>query len=479
GAGEDEAWEEEVGGEHLAYVLYTSGSTGEPKGVGVTHRSISRLVLNTNYAQLMPSDVVAQAANSSFDAATFEVWGALLNGAQLVLISKDVALSPSEFATRIEEAGITALFLTTALFNQIARETPTAFGRLRHLLFGGEQVEPRWVEEVLRNSPPERLLHVYGPTETTTFATWQLVGEVAAGATNLPIGHPIANTEVYLLDENLEPVPVGVNGEIYIGGDGLARGYLNSAELTAEKFVPHPFSPEPGARLYRTGDVARYLEDGRIEFVGRIDQQVKIRGFRIELGEIEVALSQHPSVSEVVVTAREDMPGDRRLVAYVVSDREPAPTTTELRSFLLERLPEYMIPPAFVLLGELPLTTNGKVDRKALPAPEQARPDVREAFVAPRTPLEQKLADIWCEVLGVERVGVHDDFFDLGGHSLLATQVISRVRETFQINLPLRVLFESPKVETLAGIIEQSANDETVPRRPSIMPAARRGHGVK
>jgi amino acid adenylation domain-containing protein/FkbM family methyltransferase len=479
-ARDEEAGDEEVGGGHLAYVLYTSGSTGEPKGVGVMHRSITRLVCNTDYAQLTPSDVVAQAASSSFDAATFEIWGALLNGAQLVLISKDVTLSPSEFATRIDEAGITTLFLTTALFNQIARETPTAFGRLRHLLFGGEQVEPRWVEEVLKNSPPARLLHVYGPTETTTFATSHLVGEVAAGATNLPIGHPIANTEVYLLDENLEPVPVGVNGEVYIGGDGLARGYLNAAALTAEKFVPHPFPiGEPGARLYRTGDLARYLADGRIEFIGRRDQQVKIRGFRIELGEIEVALSQHPAVREVAVMAREDVPGDRRLVAYIVSDREPAPTTTELRSFLLERLPEYMIPLAFVLLGELPLTTNGKVDRRSLPAPEQARPDMGEAFVAPRTPLEQALADIWCEVLGVERVGMHDDFFELGGHSLLATQVVSRVRETFQINLPLRALFESPTVETLAGIIEQSAGDEATPRRPSIMPAARRGRGVK
>jgi len=436
--------------ENLAYVIYTSGSTGIPKGVCVPHVAINRLILNTNYVELGPSDRVAQVSNSSFDAATFEIWGALLQGAQLVGISRDVTLSPRDFATQIRKQNISAMFLTTALFNQLAGQVPGIFNSVRHLLFGGEAVDPRWVKEVLKGSPPERLLHVYGPTESTTFTSWYLVQDVPEGAATIPIGRPISNTQIYLLDRYLNPVPIGVRGELHIGGDGLARGYLNRPELTAERFIPDPFSAEPGARLYKTGDLARYLPDGNIEFLGRLDQQVKVRGHRIELGEIEAVLGLHAGVREAVVVAREDVPGDKRLVAYlVVAQEQRAPSTGELRSYLKQKLPEYMVPQAFVMLDALPLTPNGKVDRRALPAPDEARPELAQQYVAPRNAVEEVVADIWAEVLKVEQVGIHDNFFELGGHSLLATQVISRVRRAVQVELPLRALFEDP---TVAGL---------------------------
>nr|MDZ8289082.1 amino acid adenylation domain-containing protein [Nostoc sp. ChiSLP01] len=325
--------------DNLAYVIYTSGSTGKPKGVAVDHRAVNRLVINTNYINIEPTDVIAQAANYAFDAATFEIWGALLNGARLVGISKDLALSPKDFAAFMRSQKISILFLTTALFNQIAQEVPYAFNSLRHLLFGGEAVDPKWVKEVLENGAPQRLLHVYGPTENTTFSSWYLVQDVPEDATTIPIGQPISNTQIYLLDPQLQPVGVGVPGELYIGGDGLAKEYLNQPELTVQKFIPNPFlrdrgaeeqggkgaeilpnpqSPIPSSRLYKTGDKARYLSDGNIEFLGRVDYQVKIRGFRIELGEIETVLSQHPLLQESVVVVREDTPGDKRLVAYLV-----------------------------------------------------------------------------------------------------------------------------------------------------------------
>ncbi|MEH2088947.1 amino acid adenylation domain-containing protein [Nostoc sp.] len=329
----------EVTSDNLAYVIYTSGSTGKPKGVAVDHRAVNRLVMNTNYINIEPKDVIAQAANYAFDAATFEIWGALLHGARLVGVSKELALSPKDFAGFMRSQEISVLFLTTALFNQIAQEVPSAFNSLQHLLFGGEAVDPKWVKEVLKNGSPQRLLHVYGPTENTTFTSWYLVQDVPEDATTIPIGRPISNTQIYLLDPQLQPVGVGVPGEIYIGGDGLAREYLNQSELTAQKFILHPFQGSRGAgeqgsrgaeilpnsqslilspRLYKTGDKARYLSDGNIEFLGRIDYQVKIRGFRIELGEIEAVLSQHSLVQESVVVVREDIPGDKRLVAYLV-----------------------------------------------------------------------------------------------------------------------------------------------------------------
>ncbi|MCP4659506.1 MAG: AMP-binding protein, partial [bacterium] len=368
---------------------------------------------------------------------------------------------------------ITALFVTTALFDQLAREAPSTFSSLRHLLFGGETVDPRRVREVLESAPPGRLLHVYGPTESTTFATWQRVVAVAPDAVTVPIGRALANTRLYVLDRRLRPVPIGVPGELCLGGDGLARDYHARPGLSAESFVPDAVSGLPGERLYRTGDLVRLRLDGAVEFLGRIDDQVKIRGFRIEPGEVEVLLAQHPAVGEAVVVVRADVPApqarEKRLVGYVVADEGSAIDTAELRAFIKERLPDYMVPAALVELDELPLTPNGKVDRRALPAPEWQGAEAEGGAL--RTAPEEILAGIWATVLGVERIGAEDDFFELGGHSLLATQVVSRVREVFGVELPLRKLFEAPTVAGLAALIEAAAKEDRERRLP---PLARR-----
>ena len=443
-----------VTADNLAYVIYTSGSMGKPKGVAVPHLAVNRLVFNTNYVKLDPSDKIAQASNTSFDAATFEIWGALLHGAQLVGISRDVTLSPHDFALQLRQEGISVLFLTTALFQQLARDVPQAFESLRYLLFGGEAVDSRWVQKVLKKGSPKQLLHVYGPTESTTFSSYYWVQDIPESVTTIPIGRPITNTEIYLLDGQLQPVPIGVPGELYIGGDGLARGYLNRPELTALAFIPNPFSHKSAARLYKTGDLARYRPDGNIEFLGRLDAQVKIRGFRIELGEIEASLGQHPAVGETVVIVWEEVPNDKHLVAYIVPNQAQAPTSSDLRQFVKEKLPGYMIPSAYVILESLPLTPNGKVDRRALPVPDTLSFDIKEDYVAPRTPVEEVLVGIWAKVLGRQQVGVHDNFFELGGHSLLATQLSSRIRDAFRVELSVRNLFEAPTVAHLARYIE-------------------------
>jgi amino acid adenylation domain-containing protein len=470
--------------DHLAYVIYTSGSTGEPKGIAIPQRAINRLVCNTNYIEITPNDRMALASNSAFDAATFELWGALLRGARLVGISREVALSPRDLAAEIRAQGISVMFLTTALFNQMAREAPSAFGSIRRLLFGGEAVDLHLVKEVLKHTPPARLLHVYGPTESTTFTTWYPTRALPEDAATVPVGRPLANTQAYLLDSKLQPAPVGIAGELYIGGDGLAWGYLNQPELTAEKFIPNPYSGRWGGRLYKTGDQGRYWRDGAIEFLGRLDHQVKIRGFRIELAEIEVVLTQHPAVREAVVLVREDAAREKRLVAYVALDPSISiggggvPTGVELRSYLRQKLPEYMTPSVFVELNALPLTPNGKVDRRALPAPDPtnlARPELAGAYGAPRTLVEETLAGIWSKVLGVTQVGAHDSFFDLGGHSLLATQAISRVREAFQLELPLRNLFEAPTVAGLAESVEAAMRAAQGPQAPPIVTVSRDG----
>jgi amino acid adenylation domain-containing protein len=438
--------------DNLAYVMYTSGSTGRPKGVAVPQRAVIRLVHNTNYIQLSASDNVAQVSNFSFDAATFEIFGALLNGARLVVIPTAVILSASEFAAKIKEENITAMFITTALFNQLSSQSSRIFSPIRTLMTGGESHDPRAMKRVLERDRPERLMNVYGPTESTTFATWCLIEEAADERGPIPIGIPLSNTQTYVLDPDFQPVPVGVTGELYIGGDGLARGYYGLPDLTAEKFVPHPFSADPGQRLYRTGDLARFLPDGRVDFIGRKDHQVKVRGFRIELGEIEAVLESYPPVGQCVVVMREDTPNDKRVVAYVVAGEGQALSVSQLRGYLNERLPDYMVPSAFVELDYLPLTPNGKVDRNALPAPQSSEA-AEEFFVAPRTLVEEAVADIWAEALNVERVGVFDNFFEMGGHSLLAAQIITDVRDAFRMNVPLRSIFEKPTVADLSALL--------------------------
>ena len=437
--------------ENLAYVIYTSGSTGTPKGISIPQSAVNRLVCNTNYIDLAPADVIAQLSNFSFDAFTFEIWGALLHGAQLSIITNDITLSPLDFAAEIRTRGITAMFLTTALFNVLAREAPQTFKRVKHLLTGGEMADPQSFRHVLKAGPPARLAHVYGPTENTTFSTWHLVLEVASDAMTVPIGRAISNTELYVLDRNYEPVPVGVPGELLVGGAGLARAYLNRPDLTAETFIPHRFSSAPGARLYRTGDLVRYLANGNLEFLGRLDQQVKLRGFRIELAEIEAVLCRHAAVREAIVVAHNDGPNqEKRLVAYVAGELEAA--ASELRNYLKEYLPEYMIPAAFVLLEKLPLTSNGKVDRKRLPAPETSRPALNESYAAPRTEAERVLAKIWGEVLRVQQVGIHDNFFELGGDSILSVQIIARARLK-GLHLTAKQVFYHQTVAELASVV--------------------------
>jgi amino acid adenylation domain-containing protein len=441
--------------ENLAYVIYTSGSTGRPKGICITHRAINRLVINTDYVSLDSSSKVGQAANSSFDAVTFEIWGPLLAGGTVIVIKKEEALSVAELGRQLQVLKINTLFVTTALFNEMARLVPESLSNLETLLFGGEAVEPRWVEEVLEKGSPERLLHVYGPTESTTFATWHEVDRVEEAARSVPIGRPIANTEVYLLDGGFEPVPDGVTGEIYLGGDGLARGYLGRPEHTAERFVPHPFR-EGGMRLYRTGDLGRRDADGNIEFLGRMDWQVKLRGFRIELQEIEAVLSEHRSVKQCIVVAGDDEGRGKRLLAYVVGEAEV--TALSLKGHLRERLPEYMVPESITMLEEMPLTANGKIDRGRLPAPADARQSMEGSPVYPRDLLEFKLLQVWESVLGVHPIGVKDNFFDLGGHSLLALRLMAGIRSAVGRELPLSALFLGGTVERMAAILRRDAS---------------------
>ncbi len=452
--------------DNLAYVIYTSGSTGKPKGVEIPQRAIIRLVCNTDYYQVDSSDRIAQASNVSFDAATFEIWGALLNGAQLVGIDKEVLLNSNSLAEFLREQRISAMFLTTALFNQVAREMPAAFESLRSLMFGGEAVDPAAVRQVLANRAPQRLLHVYGPTESTTFASWYRVEAVSTDASTVPIGRPVANTTLQVLDGKMNPVPVGVPGELYIGGDGLARGYLNRAELTAEKFIADPRHPQN--RLYRTGDRVRYRHSGAIEYLGRFDHQVKLRGFRVELGEIETALLKHQNLSDAIVIVHEDDPGNKRLLAYVVAQDADAPSATSLREFIAKSLPNYMLPSAFVILEKLPLTSNGKIDRKALPLPDDLGNILETEYVAPRNELERDLARIWAQVLKLERVGIHDNFFNLGGHSLLATRIVSHIREQMKVELPLSDMFDCPTVAELAAVDRFTADVGTTTKALDI-----------
>lgn len=458
--------------EDAAYVLYTSGSSGRPKGVAVPNRAVIRLVRDTHYIHLTPSDKVGQVSRFSFDASTFEIWGALLNGGTLAPIAPEILLSPQALADCIRAQGITVLLQTTALLNQVARVNPGAFAPLRVLLFGGEAVHPEWVREILKHGPPGRLLHVYGPTESTTFATCREVREVPPDAATVPIGSAISNTTLYVLNDQGQPVPDGVAGELHIGGDGLALGYLNRPELTAEKFIPNPFSDDPKARLYRSGDWVRSRADGSIEFIGRKDNQVKIRGFRIEPDEINLAVGRYPAVADSIVDVREDHALGRYLAAYIVGREGQAPDIEGLKSFLEERLPDYMIPAFFILLESFPLNRNGKVDRNKLPVPTAPLGEEIDAdCVAPATPAEKALAGIWSEVLGRDSVGIHDDFFALGGHSLLAIRLVAEIEDRFKHRLPLTTLFRHSTIARLAPILEQVADSPDGTRGEPACPA--------
>ncbi|MEW6733472.1 MAG: amino acid adenylation domain-containing protein [Acidobacteriota bacterium] len=460
-----------VTAENLAYITYTSGTTGQPKGVEVRHRGILRLLFGVDYVALGRDKVFLQMARLAFDASTFEIWGALLHGGECVLLADQIPTAKS-LGQAINKYGVTTLWLTASLFNSVIDEDAVQLNGVKQLLIGGEALSVAHVRKGLELLPSTEIINGYGPTESTTFTCcYHINGLVTDHIRSIPIGRPIGNTQVYILDKRLLPVPVGIVGELYIGGDGLARGYLNSPELTAEKFIPNPFTNHPGARLYGTGDLAIYLPDTNIEFVGRSDQQVKVRGFRIELGEIESVIAQHPAVRESIVLMREDQPGNKRLIAYLVLKAETLITSAQLREYLKQRMPDYMLPSGYVVLEQLPLTANGKIDRRALPAPESAEPALLEQI--PDSPIAEIVAAVWAEVLAVEQVGAEDNFFELGGHSLLATQVTSRLSRIFQVEISVRRLFEYSTVNQLAKLIEQEIGMEKRLAAPAIVRVSR------
>jgi amino acid adenylation domain-containing protein/non-ribosomal peptide synthase protein (TIGR01720 family) len=479
----DSDWEEiERGGadnprsgvraDNLAYVIYTSGSTGRPKGVMLRHRGLT----NLSHAQSVGWGIdahsrVLQFASVSFDASVSEIFNVLSNGAVLILARQETLTSIPDLLDLMRTQSVTLVTLPPSVLKELpADDMPD----LKTLISAGESCTPDIAEKW---SEGRQFINAYGPTETTIGPTYHLLKDIPSEMASVPIGKPIDNYLLYILDDQQQPVPVGVPGELCIGGIGVARGYLNRPELTAEKFIPNPFlelqenmSEDVDTRVYRTGDLARYLPDGNVEFLGRIDHQVKVRGFRIELGEIEASLAQHPAINAVVVLAREDVPGDQRLVAYIVPVDSPMQAVGEIRRYLQETLPEYMIPSVFIEIEEIPLTPNAKVDRRALPAPEYTRPELENVFVAPRTPTEEMLAAIWAQVLGLDvgEIGVLDNFFELGGHSLLATQVNSRVGEAFQVELPLRSLFDSPIIASFADEIEIAQQNALGVLKPPI-----------
>jgi amino acid adenylation domain-containing protein len=449
-----------------AYVVYTSGSTGTPRGVAVPHRAVVRLVRGSGFIRMGPEETFLQMAPLAFDASTLELWGPLLNGGRLAVYPPGpVDLPP--LARFLAERGVTTAWLTAGLFHQLADALPGAAAPLRQLLAGGDVLSPAHCRAVLAAHPGLRLVNGYGPTENTTFTTCHDVRPADLERASIPIGRPVGGTRVYVVDPAGNPAGVGVPGELCAAGDGVALGYVGRPELTAARFVELRVEGVGTERVYRTGDRVRWLEDGTLEFLGRMDQQVKVRGFRVEPGDVEAALLEHPEVREAAVVARAGAPGETRLVAYVVGGA----AGEALRAHLAARLPDHMVPAAFVAMDALPLNPNGKLDRRGLPAPEYG---AGAEYVAPRTPGEEVLAGLWAEVLGVERVGVEDDFLQLGGHSLLAVRLLSRVHEAFGVEVPLRALFEHPTVAALARAV-----DEAAASRVSAPPLVARGRAAE
>jgi len=473
--------------ENLAYVIYTSGSTGKPKGVLVTHANVVRLFTATeSWFHFGQGDIWTMFHSHAFDFSVWELWGALLYGGRLVVVPYEVSRSPGAFYALLVKEGVTVLNQTPSAFKQLMQAEESLRGEedisLRLIIFGGEALELQslkpWIKRHGDKKP--QLINMYGITETTVHVTYRpITAEDVQLRRGSVIGIPIPDLQVYVLDRNLQPVPMAVPGELYVGGAGLARGYLNRPELTSGRFVPNPFSNIPGERLYKSGDVVRYLPDQDLEYLGRTDHQVKIRGFRVELGEIEAMLGRHEAIREVVVMAREDVPGDQRLVAYLVPNEKQTPSVSVLRQYLKEKLPEYMVPNAFMILEKVPLTPNGKIDRKALPSPTGLRPELESAYVAPRTEIERTIAAIWQAVLRLEKVGIHDNFFEVGGTSLLATQVISRINKAFQVDLSLRSFFEDPTIAGLLPTIEKLRNSGAAFQVPPIVPISRESRRQK
>ncbi|HVB27458.1 MAG TPA: amino acid adenylation domain-containing protein, partial [Mycobacteriales bacterium] len=458
----------------LAYVIYTSGSTGQPKGVMVSHRGVSNTLLGLRDAYAVtPADCLLYKASFSFDVSVWEMFLGLLVGARVVVARPGGEADPAYLAELIQRERVSIIHFIPSLLPYFLDE-PASAGctSLRTLMAGGDVLPPDIPPRVHVRFDLE-LWNGYGPTEASIASSQQRVERGWSGA-SVPIGPPFPNVRYYVLDGYQQPVPVGVPGELFIGGMSVARGYLHRPDLTAARFLPDPFSPEPGARLYRTGDLVRYRPDGALEFLGRLDDQVKLRGFRIELGEVEAVLGRAPGVGQAVVLLREDRPGDRRLVAYVVPAAGATLSPDELRRHAGQFLPDYMVPAAFVILTDFPKMPSGKLDRQALPLPEAPAP--LEAYLAPRTPAEQTLAAIWVDVLGLDRVGVHDNFFEIGGHSLFATQVASRIRAALAIEVPLRLLFQAPTVARLAEEIDrlETAGDADMTSIDGPLPRASR-----
>ena len=437
----------------IAYVIYTSGSTGKPKGVMVPHIGIVRLVKNTNYAQITPEDRFLQVSTFAFDAATMEFWGSLANGGTLYLVSSSDAVNPDALADLLLKHEITILFITTVMFNQLVDNRPDGITKLKSLLTGGEMQSIAHMRKGFKYVQPGVLTHVYGPTENTTYSTYYQVYTLPEGMMSVPIGYPLANSSVYILDKYLKPVPIGVPGEIYVGGYGLAKGYLNDPMKTAKAFIENSIPDVAEKILYKTGDLGLWLPDGAVDILGRIDQQVKIRGHRIELGEIEAELRRHEKINDCVVVVKDLGGGNKFLVAYYVSDQE-IPIDV-LRASLKNELPDYMIPNFFLRLATLPLNKNGKVDRAALPEPEGLRPQMAIEYVPPSNDTEAAIVRIWEDILGIEQIGIRDNFFDLGGHSLKATQVLSRIKKDLGYEISLRKIFEDPTIEGICKAIYQ------------------------